>query len=303
MSAVSRILQHAADLIRSDRIVEAERLCLQVLRCQQGQYRFSAADLTLHMRERLWQLPRLESLAADNDMQHLRVNDVEFYWPAGSATQDLTWLYAEVFFPREGNPSSYDHPQIPYDELAWAVDAGACEGFFTRFAFQRGVNRVVAIEPVPFLAQCLERTFSGELGDGRFSVLPVALGRADGGHAAFVADHGNLCEAHLAESGSEAKTALTCPIASLDVLAEREGLHGRGLVKMDVEGAEMDALAGASQLLAHHKPYLTVAVYHSEGNALACRDVVLAANPTYTCEFRGMYGWFDPPRPYMLIAW
>lgn len=300
---MSQILEQAASLVRSNRIAEAEALCLQVLRGQQGEYRFSSDDLTLHMRERLWQLPPLESLGADSDMQHLRVADVEFYWPAGSEAKDLSWLYGEVFYPREGNPSSYDHPRIPYSELAWAVDAGACEGFFTRFAFRRGIKRVLAIEPVPSLARCLERTFAGELADGRFSVSPVALGSTDGGRGALVADSDSLCEAHLAEPGAGAQTGLTCPIACLDGLADSQALHGRGLLKMDVEGAEMDALTGATQLLARQKPYLAIAVYHSHGNALACRDIVLAANPTYTCEFRGMYGWFDPPRPYMLIAW
>jgi len=75
------------------------------------------------------------------------------------------------------------------------------------------------------------------------------------------------------------------------------------MIKMDVEGAEMDALLGGTQLLRNQKPKLAVAVYHDYDNAKLCSDIILQANPAYHIEFRGMYNWFYPARPYLLFAW
>ena len=72
---------------------------------------------------------------------------------------------------------------------------------------------------------------------------------------------------------------------------------------MDIEGYEMKALEGAKQTLANDKPQLAIAVYHDYENALQCRNIILEANPTYKIEFRGMYAWFKPPRPYLLFAY
>jgi hypothetical protein len=64
----------------------------------------------------------------------------------------------------------------------------------------------------------------------------------------------------------------------------------------------MNALRGASVVLKELKPKLAVAVYHNLNNANECAAIIMKANPAYKIEFRGMYGYFDPPRPYMLFA-
>ena len=72
---------------------------------------------------------------------------------------------------------------------------------------------------------------------------------------------------------------------------------------MDIEGYEMTALSGALNVLKEYKPALAVAVYHDLENARTCAALIKGANPTYKIEFRGCYGYLDPPRPYMVFAY
>jgi hypothetical protein len=103
------------------------------------------------------------------------------------------------------------------------------------------------------------------------------------------------------ETGTGGVTA-SVPVATIDLLAAQHSLAEDGLIKMDVEGFEMAALKGAVRTLRDYKPALAIAVYHELGNARECAEIIRAANPRYQIEFRGYYGWFHPPRPYMLFA-
>lgn len=85
-------------------------------------------------------------------------------------------------------------------------------------------------------------------------------------------------------------------------LAIQYSLGTGGLIKMDIEGYEMAALSGASKVLKEYKPSLAIAVYHELENAKKCAEIIKAANSTYKIEFRGCYGYFEPPRPYLLFA-
>jgi FkbM family methyltransferase len=62
------------------------------------------------------------------------------------------------------------------------------------------------------------------------------------------------------EPGSAGKTTTTL---SIDDLVSRNSLNRVDFIKMDIEGAEMDALQGAEQTIRRWKPRLAISVYHS----------------------------------------
>jgi FkbM family methyltransferase len=263
-------------------------------------YVFSAEDRRLHLCERLWKLARLENRGSEDGCLRLAVEGREFYWPERFSSADLTWLFAEVYYPRRVNPSSYEHPRISLSEAGWILDAGAGEGFFSIYALEKGASSVIAVEPLPQLKPSLEKTLGQYATRERFRVVSAGLGDA-GGFSFLKEDSPRSCETHLAEhpAGSGRKV----PVVTVDSLADQHGLAGNGFVKMDIEGAEMAALEGAMRTLARHRPKLAVAVYHGYENAQRCKEIILKGNAGYTVEFRGMYGWLHPPRPYMLFAW
>ena len=54
-----------------------------------------------------------------------------------------------------------------------------------------------------------------------------------------------------------------------------------GMIKMDIEGAEYDALCGASKTIKRDKPVLAICVYHRKGDMLAIMDLLHSLVPEY----------------------
>ncbi len=263
------------------------------------EYTFTAVDRDLHLQEQLWKLPEIK-IIEPGEYQQMEIGGRRFFWPLKLSPNDLSWLYAEVFYPRQINPSCYVHPNLPIPKKGWVLDAGACEGFFSLYAFEQGANRVIAIEPLSLIKGALEKTFAKELIEGRFQVLVAGVGKVCSTmHLSRTSTH--VCDAKLVESSGVDTEEVS--VVTIDSLTRELNLAEDGFIKMDVEGAEMDALTGATDTLAKYKPKLAIAVYHDYENALKCREIILKANPSYQIEFRGMYGWFTPPRPYLLFAW
>jgi len=57
-------------------------------------------------------------------------------------------------------------------------------------------------------------------------------------------------------------------------------------IKMDIEGAEVQALWGARKLLKEHKPVLAICAYHESDHTWEIPLLVHAINPAYKCYFR-----------------
>lgn len=54
-----------------------------------------------------------------------------------------------------------------------------------------------------------------------------------------------------------------------------------GFIKMDIEGAEFDALHGAKGVIVRDKPMLALSVYHRAGDMLAMMDYLHSLVPEY----------------------
>jgi FkbM family methyltransferase len=288
-------------MISPSNLIQKNRAIFSYLASRwRGTYTFSRNDLFLYLNERyhIQSLPIVVISHHDNDLTQLEIGGRRIFWPSTMTCDELSWLFGEIFAPWSGNPSSYDHPAMEIGKAEWIVDAGACEGFFSLFALEQGARRVVAVEPLGPLWQALQKTFADHTDAGRFTLFEGALGKATGTTYLNI-DPQHVCDSAVDSAGS----GLSVSQISLDELGERYNLETGGMIKMDIEGAEMDTLQGGALLLREHKPKLAVAVYHGYENAQRCKEIILKANPDYTIEFRGMYGWFSPPRPYLLFAW
>ncbi len=63
-------------------------------------------------------------------------------------------------------------------------------------------------------------------------------------------------------------------------------------IKMDIEGAEYDALCGARKIIASQKPKLAICVYHKAEDIIEIPRLILDINPDYKFALRH-YSLFD----------
>lgn len=277
----------------------------QYLESKKGLYAFSAFDLMLYKIETNTKMPLKKSTETNDGLKNIAIGNQHIFWPKEVSDADLPWLYHEIFDPFEYNPSSYDHPKMEYEKAKWIIDGGCCEGYFSLFSFNKNPScKVIAFEPLKEIEIALNKTFANEIHEKKFILEQKAIG-ANQGIIQFQFNSTHLCDSCSSKELNEndKSTSYDVNVVSLDSITDVYDLNQNGIIKMDIEGAEMNALTGARELMRKHKPKLAIAVYHDYENALKCRDIILNANSEYTVEFRGMYGYFKPPRPYILFAW
>jgi FkbM family methyltransferase len=131
------------------------------------------------------------------------------------------------------------------------VDGGAHVGHYTLVAAKRvgPEGRVVSFEPDSRNRERLERNVALN-GFARVTVLPFALYDGEGEVPFARAPDGDTGTGAISLSAAVA----TVNTVRLDDIFEREGIERLDVLKLDVEGAEAAALAGAVALLERCRP-------------------------------------------------
>lgn len=311
---MSHILRSIKDLARplvyAIRKRHLKRKLLANLVHSNLKYKFTIKDVDLYVQEKFTHLSMCVTESTENsELVIANVNNKKIFWPASLTVRDLPWLYHEIFDDFSKNPSSYNHPKLDYENRAWVIDAGAAEGYFSIFAIEKTPGKLICIEPLTLMKEALEKTLGIYKKDRSAIVVDAALSDSLG-WSEIRLDNEHICDSKLV-STMDADAILTelntttykVPITTLDQLNIEYSLGVGGLIKMDIEGYEMAALKGAQNLMKIYKPTLAIAVYHQLENAKLCAEIIKAANSEYQIEFRGYFGYEQPPRPYMLFAY
>jgi FkbM family methyltransferase len=149
------------------------------------------------------------------------------------------------------------------------ANAGAHTVFLSNLVRKRG--RVLAFEPLPANIRSLEETIRRRARFTNISVFQVAVGdpSSQKERATIKIPGDDLTQASLAlqTTGSWEKKPpvreVVVPLVSLDGCEEVQSLHHIDLVKVDVEGGELDVLRGASRTLSRHMPFLYCEAYET----------------------------------------
>jgi FkbM family methyltransferase len=188
---------------------------------------------------------------------------------------------------RDGNLALYDTPigSIWYRVGAWTLpalveenesdeyrfrsiikpgdvvlDVGANVGTDTRTALRAGAGLVVAIEPEPVSLECFRRNLSAEIRENRVIVVPkgawdkedtltLHVDPADAGGSSFL----------WQKTGPSIKV----PLTTIDRIVADLKLPKVDLIKMDIEGAEKNALLGAAETIRRFHPRLAIVLEHN----------------------------------------
>jgi FkbM family methyltransferase len=152
-------------------------------------------------------------------------------------------------------------------------DLGANIGLFSLLAARlvAPTGRVISFEPDPDTAVRLERNIARN-GYQNIAVVQAGIWSTTGKQrfklaAASSPDHG--VGRFVAEDADEKDIAVEC--ISLDDVAKK--FAAPDAIKCDVEGAEIEVLQGAKQVLLEEKPWI-VCELHSDANRIATEEIL-----------------------------
>lgn len=167
----------------------------------------------------------------------------------------------------------FDFPEL-YTENTVFVDAGCFNGQdsvdFTKFCKGK-YSKILAFEPeISNIAKCKEA-----LSDYRDVEI---FNKGLGNECKTVRFSSEKTASHIV-----AETENSIDYTSVDVIT-LDSVTGNcdvGFIKMDIEGAEMDALRGAQNTIVRDKPMIAVSVYHRAGDVLEIMSYLNSLNLDY----------------------
>lgn len=147
--------------------------------------------------------------------------------------------------------SSYKHAPQPGDTV---IEGGAFPGDFTIFASRQvgPTGRVFAFEPNPSNFAHLKRHIEA-FKCTNVTLIPKGLWSHDCQRKMA----GRGVESHLQNDG-----AVDVELVAIDSEMKRRGVTKVDFVKMDIEGAEPEAVRGAAEILRNSSAKLAIASYH-----------------------------------------
>jgi FkbM family methyltransferase len=161
------------------------------------------------------------------------------------------------------------------------IDVGANVGYYTCLARAAGV-KAVAIEPLSRNLVVLYKNLQANGWDD-VEVFPVGVGQA----SRIVDLYGDTTGASLVQgwAGAPTNNREAIALSTLDIVAGSRFAGRRVVVKIDIEGAELDALRGATLLLASNPaPEWMVEIMLRDHHPLG-------ANPHFAAAFELMWSY------------
>ena len=194
-----------------------------------------------------------------------------------------------VFDWRNNRGQYFDYFEANDNEVF--VDCGCFDGStcynFAGWCGHKGFDHIYSFEADPKnYVRCKE--LLAPL--GKCELFPY--GTADANKKVFFASEG--FETSCIISREEAEKRNFEGVTEIETRALDDVLCGKRVtfIKMDIEGAEYDALVGARKLIMENRPRMAISVYHKYEDFVTLADLVLGMHPDYRIAFRH-YGFDD----------
>ena len=168
--------------------------------------------------------------------------------------------YLKCYFPRKGDV---------------VIDCGAhignCAILFSRCVGKRGL--VVALEPFLESYQILKNRSQAS---NRRNIIAFNKGIWNETGKFFLRSHPNSLSCRIEKTFNPAvprDNYVPIDCITIDDLIGELGLGRVDMIKMDIEGTEIEALQGAETTLARFRPHIAVASYHQRQGKPSCQQV------------------------------
>ncbi len=162
------------------------------------------------------------------------------------------------------------------------VDVGANRGDFSVLAGRKvgPMGRVISVEPEPTNVRWLREALAANGIDDVVTVCECAVSDGEGTATLHVSNRSGAHSLMTEQEGSGED--ITVPTRTLDRLLADEGVERPRAVKIDVEGADLLVLRGATELLAATEPLVLLIDLHPHlgADVLAAQDLLTSAGFT-----------------------
>jgi FkbM family methyltransferase len=199
---------------------------------------------------------------------------------------------SELFslIPRINLMSQYQEPPVVVEEEDIVIDCGANTGVASLlFAMRAGKSgKVIAIEPEDNNYKALQKT--AKLNEGEIApIIPLKVAvYKENRELELILSNLNPGSHTISPYGEERRTRAKLredkeivKAVKIDTLVEELGLERVDFIKMDIEGAEIDALLGAEETISQFKPKLAICTYHRPTDPIEIRKILSKYNPNY----------------------
>ena len=174
----------------------------------------------------------------------------------------------------------FDLPYLTYDEGETFIDGGSCDGMSSvRFIEQCGghYRKIYCFEPDGKNIVRIQSNFQSR-NIGNYEIIKKGLWNEE--KELFFAANGSA-NSHIIQSVAD--NSVKIQVATLDETVSGQKVS---FIKMDVEGAEFEALQGAKRTIAKYKPKLAICVYHRPEDIWKIPALVLDLRSDYKLYFR-----------------
>lgn len=158
------------------------------------------------------------------------------------------------------------------------VDAGCFDGMTTKqfFAWCKGKAYSYCFEPDSKNVDSIKRNLKNQ---HNYEIVTSALW--SGNRTLAIEAKGNFAT-------SVSEIAHDCHSQTIEAVSLDDFLDGREVtfIKMDIEGAEAEALLGARKTIAEQKPRLAISIYHKTEDIWKIPDTILKCCPDYQFYLR-----------------
>lgn len=213
----------------------------------------------------------------------------------GAAGQGaLAWLLWEVnvYETYQGHEDTV----LPGDTV---VDAGAHVGVYTRYALKRGAARVISIEPDPTNILCFERNFADEIASGKVILVKAGVWHEESDLELHIHDHISTRPTLFSMDGIS--HSITVPVRPLDDIVDELRLDRVDFIKMDIEGAERQAVEGARRTIQRFRPRMALCTYHMVDDPVAVPEATLKIQSDYRVHAKELDVNWEDTRPKILF--
>ena len=160
------------------------------------------------------------------------------------------------------------------------LDCGANIGVTVYEELAAGAKTVVAIEPAPENLECLRRNYPSEIASGRVIIVPKGVWDKEDFLTLRVDPKNSAADSFVIQREG-AYELEKVPLTTIDKLVAELKLPRVDYIKVDIEGAEPKAMAGAKEILAKFKPRISVASYHEPDHPKVIPEIIRSARADY----------------------